>query len=185
MNGKSGMALQRIVAVLIAVMLAGCASGPTIIRNSDPGTEFMDIRTFDYMRPLSTDLGTTTSLISTHLVTATTAQLERLGMRRVEGNPDVLINFHLATQEKIRTRNTTTSVHMSRGYPGWSGYAVGVSTPTIDQVTEGTLSIDMINVSRNQLVWEGVAIGRITDKVRKNQEAAINSAVQDIFAEFP
>jgi len=37
---------------------------------------------------------------------------------------------------------------------------------------------------RKQLVWEGVAVGRVTDDKLANPEPAIDKAVADIFAKY-
>ena len=177
-------ASSKLGAMIVLTVLAGCSSGPTIITNSDPTTNFASLRTFDFMQPLSTDSGNVQSLLSTHLMAATTNELEKLGWRRDSSNPDVLINFMLETQQQIRTRNTSASVGMHRGgrYGMWGGT---VSTPTIEQTTQGALSIDMVDPARNQLIWEGVATNRVTDNIRQNQEEAVHSFVADIFAQFP
>ena len=38
---------------------------------------------------------------------------------------------------------------------------------------------------RNQLVWEGAASGRVTDRARENLEQSVNVAITEIFAQFP
>jgi hypothetical protein len=169
---------------LIALMSA-CASGPTIITNSDPSADFMSLKTFDFMKPLSTDRGDVQSLLSTQMIAATTLELEKLGMRHEQNNPDVLINFMLETTEQIRSRPATASMSMHRG-GRYSMWGTTVSTaPTIEQSTQGVLSVDMVDPRRNQLIWEGSATHRVTDGIRRNQEEAVNSFVADIFAEFP
>ena len=168
----------------LAALMSGCASGPTIISNSDPSTDFMSLRTFDFIQPLSTDSGNVRSLLSTHMIAATTNGLEKRGWRQEQNNPDVLINFILETHEQIRTRQSSASVGMHRGgrYGTWGGT---MSTPTIEQTTQGALSIDMIDPARNQLIWEGTATNRVTDNIRQNQEEAVHSFIAAIFAEFP
>lgn len=177
-------ALSAFNLLSVAALLAGCASSPTIITNSDPSTDFMSLRTFDFMQPLATDRGNVRSLLSGQMIDATTHELEKLGMRRDANNPDVLINFMVETQEQIRSRNTSASVGMHRGgrYGMWGGT---VSTPTIEQTTEGQLTIDMIDPARNQLVWQGVAVNRVTDNIRQNQAEAVAFFVAQIFTEFP
>ena len=169
----------------LAAILSGCASGPNIVTNADPSADFMSLRTFDFMRPLSTDRGETQTLLSTQLIAATTDELEKRGWRHEQNNPDVLINFLLETQEQIRSRNTSASVstmHRSGRYGGWGA---SMSTPTIEQTTQGALSIDMIDPSRNQMIWEGTATNRVTDSIRQNQEESVRAFVAAILADFP
>jgi len=175
-----GLGLLTLVAIL-----AGCASGPNIVTNSDPSADFMNLRTFGFMQPLSTDRGATQTLLSTQLIAATTDELQMRGWRHEPNNPDVLINFLLETQEQIRSRNTSASVstmHRSGRYGGWGA---SMSTPTIEQTTQGALSIDMIDPSRNQMIWEGTATNRVTDRMRQNQEEAVHTFVTAILAQFP
>ena len=39
--------------------------------------------------------------------------------------------------------------------------------------------------SRNQLVWEGTAVGRITEKDLQNLEASCNEVISNILAKYP
>jgi len=177
-------ALLALVLLMFTAMIAGCASKPTIITNSDPSADFMALQTFSFMQPLSTDSGNVRSLLSSQLIDATTGELEKRGMRLDANNPDVLINFLIETQEQIRSRNSSASVGMHRGgrYGMWGG---SVSTPTIEQTTQGQMTIDMVDPARNQIVWQGIAVNRVTDNIRQNQAEAVHSFVAQIFAEFP
>ena len=170
--------------LVLLLFLSGCASGPTVITNSDPSVDFMAIRSFDFLSPLSTDRGNTRTLLSTQLINATTAELESRGWRRDSASPDVLINFLVETQEQIRSRPTSGSVGMHRSgrYGTWGGT---MSTQTIEQVTQGVLSVDMIDPARNQLIWEGSATNRVTEQIRRNQAEAAQAFVTEIFREFP
>ena len=53
------------------------------------------------------------------------------------------------------------------------------------QYTEGTLSIDLIDTARNQLVWEGIAVGRIRQSTLDDIQGAVNRVVPLIFQEYP
>ena len=77
----------RVAIMLVAlIVLTGCASGPRIITNSAPDFNIADYRTFSFLDPLSSDRGNVRSLISTHLINATTRELENAGLRRVDNN---------------------------------------------------------------------------------------------------
>ena len=178
------LAISAGIALVLVAFLNGCASGPTIITNSDPSADFASLRTFDFMQPLSTDNGNVRSLLSAQMIAATTNELEMLGWRRDTNSPDVLINFLLETQQQIRSRpsSASMSMHRSNRYGMWGGT---MSTPTIEQTTQGALSIDMIDPVRNQLIWEGTATDRVTDSLRRNQEETVRRFVEEIFAQFP
>ena len=179
--------LIRVGFIGIAAALAACASGPTIISNSAPDFNVASYQTFSFMQPLGTDRGGATSLISQHLMDATTREMEMQGLRHAETDGDLLVNFMVSTRETISSRPTTgASMHHGRGrYGTWSGYSMSASTSEIVQRTEGTIDVDIIDRARNQLVWEGAASGRVTDSTRQNLEDTVHSAITDIFAHFP
>ena len=189
MNAMPGNRFRIFWLALVVAALSGCASGPTIITNSAPDFVLSDYRTFSFLDPLSTDRGTVRSLESTHLIAAATRELENAGLRRVENNGDLLINFVLSSRETLQTRSTPSSsfgVHHGRGrYGTWSGYSMSMSTTEVVQRTEGTLGVDVISRARNQLVWEGAARARVTDSMRQNIEQVLDDAIRDIFVEFP
>ena len=98
------------------------------------------------------------------------------------------MNFFTSTKETIESRPTAgPTVAYGRGrYGTWGGYGIGYGTTSeIVQRTEGTLRIDIIDRERNELLWEGAATARITEAMQENRGAAINSAVNSIFAQFP
>jgi hypothetical protein len=173
--------------LVIAAGLAGCASSPTIIANRAPDFNVANYQTFSFMQPLSSDRGGARSLISQHLISATTRELEIQGLRHADTNGDLLVNFMVSTRETISTRPSSgMSMHHSRGrYNTWSGYSMSMSTTEVVQRTEGTIGIDIIDASINQLVWEGAATGRVTDSVRQNIEQVAHDAVADMFLQFP
>ena len=45
--------------------------------------------------------------------------------------------------------------------------------------------MDVIDAAKRQLVWEGVAVSRITQSTAENIGPTLDAAVRDIFAQFP
>ena len=176
------------VALLILMALsAACSSGPRIITNSAPDFSVANYRTFGFFSPLGTDRGNVQSLESKQLITSATRELEMAGLRRDDANPELLVNFVIATRETLQSRpSSSVGVHHGGGrYGTWGGYSMSMSTTEVVQRTEGTLGIDIIDAQRQQLVWEGAATGRVTDQTRQNRAAAIDAAVAEIMAQFP
>ena len=180
-------ALRSVAAFSVMAMLAGCASGPTIITNSAPGFSLMDYQTFSFMRPLSTDNGNVRTILSNELIGPTQRELEATGLRYQESGGDLVVNFVVSTRETLQTRPSSgASIHHGRGrYGTWGGYSMSVSTTEVVQRTEGTLAIDIIDARPMQLVWEGAAQGRVSDSTRQNRAEHIELAVRDILAQFP
>ena len=99
------------------------------------------------------------------------------------------MNFNVNVTEKTEIRSSP-NVSVGYGYYGyrsgmygaWTGYPYDVQTTNYRQ---GTLTIDVVDAGHKALVWQGVAEGRITNKVMENPAPAIDAAVTQIFANFP
>ncbi len=55
----------------------------------------------------------------------------------------------------------------------------------IDNYEEGTLNIDIVERASTKMVWEGIAVDRLTKKDKENIQLTIEGAVIEIFKQFP
>jgi hypothetical protein len=169
------------------LLVTGCASGPTIRSNVDPGVDFSRFRTFGFFEPLATDREGYQSLISQQLVSSAERELVARGLVRTDTNPDLLINFSANLDQRLRVRQSpatsTGGMHRHRRgfYNTWPGY----QRTEIREYTQGTLGIDVVDPARRQLIWEGFAIGRVTQSTTDNLGPVLDSAVTEIFGDFP
>ncbi len=174
-------------AFLSVIVVSGCASGPTIRSNMDTSVDFSRFRTFGFFDPLATDREGYQSLISQQLVSSAERELVARGLTRTDTNPDLLINFSADLDQRLRITQspatTTSSLNRHRRgfYSTWPGY----QRTEIRQYTQGTLGIDVVDAARRQLIWEGFAIGRVTQSTTDNLGPVLNDAVVDIFRDFP
>lgn len=167
----------------IAVMLTGCSSAPNIVTNQDPTVDFGNFSTFGFQAELSTDNDNYASLTSQYFKAATIRELEARGYKQ-SASPDMIVNFNVITEEKIRTTQTPTTggYYGYRGYGAWGGYG-GYET-RVTQYTEGTVNVDLVDARKSQLIWEGVIVGKVTDEVRENLQAVCNEVITEIFAKY-
>lgn len=184
-NRMPGRIIRLLTTGASAALLAACASGPKIFTSQDPTADFGHYRTYGFAPVLGTDKSGYSSILSQLLKNATSREMESRGYQRSE-RPDLLINFQLSTKEKVQATSSPAVggyYGYRQGYYGvWGGYPMETH---VTQYTEGTLNVDLVDARRNQLVWEGVAVGRIREEARRNLEPAVNDAVAKIFAEFP
>jgi len=179
--------LLRTWSLLAVFMLASCASGPTIRSSMDESVDFNRFRTFDFLVPLGTDREGFQTLISQQLVSSAERELLARGLTRTATNPDLLINFSANLDQRLRiTQSPGTSAgsfnrHRRGFYNTWPSY----QQTDIRQYTQGTLGIDVIDAARRQLIWEGVAISRVTQSTTDNLGPVLDDAVVDIFRDFP
>jgi len=166
--------------------LSACVTTPQPITNVDPAADFANYRTFGFIDNPATNNRDYESLVTTFLKAAVAREMDRRGYEYAE-DPDLLVNFYVHTEEKVRTRRvpTTSAYYGWRDpfYDTWGGYR-GYQTE-VDQFTEGTLNIDVIEAAGNRLIWEGRVAGRVTQAAVANMEASIDKGVRLIMADFP
>ena len=176
------MSLRCLLPMILALAASACATGPEIRANYDHSADFSAYRTFGYFDKPGTDKAGYESLVTQTLKSATRREMEARGYTYAATDPDLLLNFNgrLARHTKVTQYAAPMYYGYRVGYGGWGGYQTYV-----DQYTEGTLNVDIVDAGRKQLVWEGVAIGRVSDEQRQNREATLSAAVAELFAKYP
>jgi PBP1b-binding outer membrane lipoprotein LpoB len=171
-------------ALALTIALAGCATGPQVRVDRDPAANFAAYRTFAFFQPLATDNARYSTLMTAHLKQATRSQLEQLGYVYDESSPDLRVNFHVRVADRQELRSSTPGYYGYRGnlYRGWNGYPQDLETVNYKA---GTLTVDLVAAKTGSLVWQGVAEGRVREKVMRDPATAIDSAVGEIFRGFP
>jgi hypothetical protein len=180
--------MHWLCSLVALVALAGCASTPETRADYDKTVDFAQYRSFAFFEKVGTDESGYESLTTRHLKASTRRELEARGYRYSEAAPDLLVNFNASVTQRTRVHpwpGPYWGGYYGYGYPGYYGFWGGYYEPYVDEYDEGTLNIDIVDAKRNQLVWEGVTVGRITDKARKDRSAAIDVAVRDMFTQFP
>jgi hypothetical protein len=175
-------------AALALLALAGCASTPQVSASFDESADFTRFRSFGFIEPLGTDRAGYQSLVSQQLVAAAQRELEARGLERVAANPDLLVNFNASLDQRLRVTQVPTAV----GVGGFAGHRRGLYSAwpmyretQIQQYTQGTLVVDVVDAARRQMVWEGLAVGRVTQTSAQDLAPALDRAVAEMFQQFP
>jgi hypothetical protein len=176
---------------VLTLGLAACAATarqPEIRVNTAPGADFMAYTTFGFPGQTGTDRGGYSTLVTDYFKAAVRDQMEARGYHYVEGNPDLLVNFFANVRERTEVRSEPAVVTS-----GYYGYRLGLYgawplyTPEVQTVTYpvGTANIDIVDAHKKQLIWEGVAEGRISDAAMERPREAIAAVVTQLFARYP
>jgi len=176
----------RYACLLFVIGLASCATNLTIRADSDPRVDLSRYRTFAFLEP--NPQAAYATLLYSRLREATRHELEKRGYQYAETNPQLWVNFHVKIQDRQELR-AEPNLHPY----GYYGYFVGLYDPWIGypydiytvNYTVGTLTIDIVDAMRKQLVWQGRAEGVVTEKVRKNPDKTIDTVVEKIFQKYP
>jgi hypothetical protein len=177
-----------ILAGTAALALGACAttSGPTVRIDADPTANMASYGTYSFFEPFGTDRSGAATPLGNTVKQALRREMDVRGLRYVESGGDLMVNAGVKSSDKtdVSTMPTMDPYFGYRGgrYSPWVGYS---QETIVRQYTEGTLTIDLVDRARKQLVWSGAAFGRVTDKVRNNPQGAVDTAVREIFARYP
>jgi hypothetical protein len=180
----------RLAATLVvaAIALAGCASGPDIRGDFDKSVDFGQYRTYGFVAQAGTDSGDVKSLATQILQRAASQQMEARGYTRSD-SPDLAINFKGKLEEKTDIESTPAPYYgPGWGYGGWYGAPYGGwggTEVTTRRYNVGTLVMDVVDLKKRQVVFQGGIEGVVTKEMLQNREAAMTRAVEHIFSKYP
>lgn len=177
----------------VALLAAGCASGPDLRSDYDRSANFAEYETYNFYDDAGPGGSDYQDLFSQYVEAAVDKEMQARGYHKTGNDPDLLINFNAILEDK--TKITTSPAPMTGygvGYYGYRGgfydpwYGYGYAQEThVSQYTQGTFNIDLVDAEKKKLVWECVGVGRVTDKALDNLEQSVNNAVPKYFARFP
>jgi hypothetical protein len=153
---------KLILTAALILLLAACASGPSIVSNTSPGTDFRDFKTYNFFPQLGTDRsnGARTPM-SSLLMASMEREMESRGLSKSD-SPDLLVDFNVWAEDRVDIRSTPSHTvhrsHWNRGFSTWPTYNTRVR-----QYTEGSMLIDLIDPRSGTLVAEAAASQRISD----------------------
>jgi hypothetical protein len=185
------ISLVSSVVIGAVLTLSACETQKINTRSqTDPGVNLASYHTYNFVAEPGTNRGGYSTPITTYFKTAITRELNARGYTLAENNPDLLINFNTNAREQVDIRSTP-SMSYGYGYYGYRGglYATGPIGGGTDVSTvrykQGTANIDVVDAAKKQLVWEGIAEGKITDKMMQNPQATIDTVITDMFVNYP
>lgn len=156
--------------VLFALVIAGCAAY-RVSSDFDSTTDFSRYRTFDFFE--DQPIERKNPFAYKRLRRAVADELTAKGLTEASGGgADVMIALRGSTQEKIDVWTT------SYGFRGaWRDVHV-------NQYKEGTLVIDIVDRSADELVWRGSATGVLSDKPGQD-ETKVREVVAALLKDYP
>lgn len=169
--------------ILLSLFLGACASAPpTAVMDFDSSFDFAPVRKVA-IQPIDRTVASSIIVSDMQVSRINGAITEELGRRGYEvvndnAEADLLLTWHLITQDRMDVRNYNTS---SR-YNCWNcGSDIRVT-----QFTQGTFIVDLIDPIRLRSVWRSTFESRLRDQpdpalAEENRRAAAKA----IFAQFP
>jgi hypothetical protein len=184
-ESKRAQAVVRaLAAACVLAILTACASKPVVRTQTAPTLDIQKYQSFGFVEHPDTDKAGYTTIVTRYLKDAVAREMVARGYTRSD-QPDLLVNFTTGSKDKVEG-DPWPDVGLgwgrwSRGW-GWGGIWHGRDIRT---VTEGSLTIDVVDQQQKELVWSGTAKGRVTSRDEDNPQSAIDKAVSAIFTKYP
>lgn len=172
---KKGL-LKIGVLMISVVLIASCTGTFTIMSDYDREADFSSYKTYNYLPGVDSLMGPGASRIKSY----SEEYMNLLGYVKSD-TPDLFISINGQVQQKI---GTTTN---NDGYSGYGGYYGGYngwnSYTTTYVYNQTTIVIDLVDVKKHQMVWQGAATGEFDQYSLKDKK--MHQMVDEIFGKYP
>ena len=181
------------LAALGLAALAGCDSGngPTVKTDYDKRVNFAQYHTFAFQRGrIVSRLGTpdtNNTLVDGRIRDAVVSQLTAKGLQLNTQSPDLVATYIAGAQTKQQIENLGPDLYDSPYFGGPFGFrrgdwwGPGYDQFYVNNYTQGTLILDLIDPHTRQLVWRAY----VTEEISQPDEKTINRAVSAALNKFP
>lgn len=109
-------------------------------------------------------------------------QLTAKGLRKVDAQPDLMLNIGIAVDEKTQTRQTDIRTDPPF-YIGQRRYSWRTREVEVGKYRQGTIDVHLIDAKRNEMVWRGMVEGMVPNKPEKLQKQ-IDESMAKLFAQL-
>jgi hypothetical protein len=170
----------------LALGLAACSTNERLTQvDQKSGVNFANYKTYNFMdevaRNDSAFQRSSTGIFD--LKYAVTQEMERRGYRKA-AQPDLWVNIGMVTQQRTQTRPGDFRTDALPQYIGQRNYHWDARDVPVGQYEEGTATIELVDATRKELVWQGTTTS-VLPKVRTKATKQIEKAVEAVFEQFP
>lgn len=169
--------MKFLTILILSVVLAAC--GATVAVDYDQQTDFSKYNSYNYFPNIDSGLN---DLDDNRIMQITDSLLQQRGFVKSE-TPQMFINFF--ARESVSNSRNTIGIGIGSG-GGNVGVGVSGGIPIGGRVVNQQLTMDFIDVEKDDLVWQAVAEGEMKERATPQQkEVYYISVIQKILAKYP
>ncbi|MDF0673649.1 MAG: DUF4136 domain-containing protein [Nitrospira sp.] len=173
--------------LLLILGLSACTTFD-VKTDHDPTADFTKFKRFTFVGLADAEKGGIydNSLTHKRIESAVARELIAKGLQQVDLNqqPDLLVYYWFSAREKQQTQSTGPTAGAYRGRYGYGWGAGYGGTVTTYEYTEGTLTLDLVEPTKKELVWRATVVGTLQDTPKDNIELG-NKAIAKAFESYP
>ncbi len=162
--------------VVLALSTASLSHGVDVKVDYDPTVDFSLFKTISWGEGTPAE----DPEVESRIHAAIERELIPLGVREVREDPDLYIVTHTAMDAEALIEVAKHDYWV--GYQGWKKpIAVSAESWTAEM---GMLIVDIVDASRNQLIWRGLATGNVA-KTAEKRVRKLDKTMAQLFMGFP
>jgi len=147
----------------------------------NPATDFSKYKTFRIKHGAPAP----STLTQAKIDKAITSELTAKGLATAGDNASLIVYTHVKIGVEKALDVSSFGYGGYFGWGGWGGEFGGTSVNVVD-VPTGTLMLDMVDSTSEQMVWRGIASGTLhSSSTAEKSEQRINKAVAKLLKKFP
>lgn len=188
--------MKKILIPLLIVLLYSCSS-LQVTNNYDKDVDFKSFKTFS-LYPWDRHNDSVINVYDRQIIeNAVKNEMERRGYQYIEKNGELIVSMFVILKNKTDYEAYTNHYGGYAGYGGgwgfygspWAygyGWGPGFSSTTVTSrdYVQGTLLIDIFQLSGKKLVWQGIGTGEV-DEILATRDRNLPKHVSHIFKRFP
>ena len=168
----------------VLMLLAACASTPQVRSNVNPNVDFTAFKTYNFASPFGTDRPNGVETPLTSMAKVSLSRIMESKGYTLADEPDLLVNAFVSTQQKMSVVEVPTADpyfygYRYGGYNTWGGYRTQVN-----EYTQGTLVVDLVDARNNMLAWEGHAEQRLKSNRDPLTQARVDSVMDLVMVQY-
>ena len=166
-------ALRIMLGLGLLMLMVSAVSAQKVTTDSAPNVDWSKYHTYSWGEGTPAP----NPLTAQRIVAGIDAQLAAKGLTKVAADPDLVVMYHVATdqQKSINWQN----------YGGWGrfGGMGGMGSAQVDTVTTGQLRVDVADYKAKQFLWRGTGSDTVSGDPQKNAKK-IEKALTKMFEKF-
>jgi hypothetical protein len=172
------MKTTKILSVVVLFLVVSCAS-VSINSDYDKKVDFSKYKTYAFYKT-GIDKVEISDLDKKRILRSIEEEMTLKGFAKSEA-PDLLVNINTKAEKNVNVNQFQSAFGYGWGF-GWNPY-FGMNY-NVNSSTEGVLTIDLIDASKKELVWQGEGVGYLTQNTNKKDEN-IKCFVTRILSQYP
>ena len=170
--------MNRIVIILAFALSISPVAAQRVRVDFDHSNDFSHYQTYRWAGPPTG--GDLNQLMQERVVGFIEEALSTKRLKRVKTGGDLVISANMT----VSREDVWTTFTNSTGF-GWDwGWGSAISTTTVQPIFRGTLTVDLVDARRNQLVFQGVSTSSMSSRPAHNTKRLAKS-VNGIFCKYP